>query len=79
MWVTSISPSPKFELYRSTNNGDLLSDRNHWTDRQTDKQKHTQTETDTLPTNRIGLGRVRRKKECHLKSKEFQTSVEDEK
>ena len=33
--------STKFELDQSTNNGDLLSDMNHWKDRQT----HTQTST----------------------------------
>ena len=42
----------KFELDRSTNNGDLLSERNYWKHRQTDKQTdthtyiHTQTESD---------------------------------
>ena len=40
--------STKFELDRSTNNGDLLSDRNHWKHRQTDTQADTQIESDTL-------------------------------
>ena len=37
--------SIKLELDRSTNNGDLLLDRNQWADRQT----HRETESDTLP------------------------------
>ena len=42
--------STKFELDRSANNGDLLSDRNHWTHTETD----TQTETDILPIYHVG-------------------------
>ena len=38
--------STKFEFDQSTNNGDLLSDRNNW--------KHRQTDTDTLPIYHIG-------------------------
>ena len=49
----------KFELDRSTNNGDLLSDRNHWKQRHTTKKDrqtdtHTQTESDTLPIQAVG-------------------------
>ena len=42
--------STKFELDRSTNNGDLLSDRKYWTDThtQTDRHTYSETETDTL-------------------------------
>ena len=45
----------KFELDLSTNNGDLLSEGNHWkiqTDTQTDT--HTEIESDTLPIQDIG-------------------------
>ena len=49
--------STQFELDRFTNNGDLLSDRNHWThthththtDTHTLTHTETETETDTLP------------------------------
>ena len=35
--------SIKFELDRSTDKVDLLSDKNHWKHRQTDTQTHTET------------------------------------
>ena len=42
--------STKFELDRFTNNRDVLSDRNQWTDTETG----TQTESDTLPKKDFG-------------------------
>ena len=49
MRVYSISPL-KFELDWSTNNGVLISDRNHWKHK---THTDTQTETDTLPIYHI--------------------------
>ena len=46
--VGTLYLSAKFELDWSTNNGDLLSDRNHWTDRHTHRQTHRETESDTF-------------------------------
>ena len=43
----------KIELDRFTNNGDLLSDRNHWKHRQTDRQTHTDTESDIEWMNEV--------------------------
>ena len=44
--------STKFELDRSTNNGDLLLERKKW--KHTDRQTDTQTETNTLPLYHLG-------------------------
>ena len=44
--------STNFELDWSTNNGDLLTNRNHWTDRHTDT--YTWIESDTLSVQDIG-------------------------
>ena len=45
----------QFELYRSTNNGDLLSERKKEHKHiQTNTHKNTQTETVTLPIEDIG-------------------------
>ena len=48
--------STKFELYRSTYNGDLLSGRNHWKHRHTDTHTYTHRETEivTFPIKNIG-------------------------
>ena len=42
----------KIHFHRLINNGDLLADRNRWTDTHT--VIHTQTESDTLPIKDIG-------------------------
>ena len=45
--------SSKFELDRSTNNGDLLSDTNHWEHKHTDKHTQTHAHTYTLRETEI--------------------------
>ena len=48
--------STKFEFDRTTNNGNLLSDRNYWKHRQTDRQTDTQTDGQThRRTHRLNL------------------------
>ena len=46
--------STNYKLYRSTNNTDLSSDRNHWTYRDRHMHTHTETESDTLPIYDVG-------------------------